>query len=245
MKRMLAAGAPDIYQICKVFRDHELGHLHQPEFTLVEWYRCGIDFNEMITETCAFISDICALPPSPVDQFHYRDLFINNCGLDPINATRQQLENCASKLLGSQFPAKAGLNKNDWLDLLLSSSIAPELANDSLTVIHHYPADQAALAKLDPEDADCAQRFEVFYGSIELANGYCELTDADELRQRFDKDNRQRQTAGLPALNPDTFLLAAMEAGLPECCGVAVGFDRLVMTACNLDSISAAISFDH
>ncbi len=246
MKRLLAAGAPDIYQICKVFRDHEIGAHHQPEFTLVEWYRHDATLDDIINETCAFIATVCDTIKIGVDQYRYRQIFLDTCQLDPLTAELDLLAEQATRLIDTVTPElgnSIGTDRNAWLDLLMSHVVTPGLAADRLSVIHHFPADQAALARFDPDEPELAERFEVFMGSLELANGYRELTDATEQRRRLKADLDQRRRANLPALEPDQALLAALDHGLPECSGVAVGFDRLVMTACGLKNIDQAVTF--
>ncbi len=254
MKRLLAAGSPDIYQICKVFRDRELGSHHQPEFTMIEWYRKDITLNEMIDETCALIQTLSdtALPqagddgPGVAAQYRYQAVFMNATGLDPLLAEPAELQQCATRLtdrVTPEFTAQLGADKNAWLDFLMSHVVIPGLPDEKLVVVHHYPADQAALARLDPGDERFAERFEVFYRGLELANGYRELRDAEEQRRRFDTDRQRRAAAGIEDIPVDNALLAALDSGLPECCGVAVGFDRVVMTIENLPNIAKAISF--
>ncbi|MDP6674246.1 MAG: EF-P lysine aminoacylase EpmA [Gammaproteobacteria bacterium] len=246
MKRLLAAGAADIYQICKVFRDHEIGRIHQPEFTMVEWYRHGIALEEIITETCAFIIEIGETPSVGIDQYRYRDIFLTTCDIDPLVADLGHLADCAERMIDALTPdlrQRIGTDRNAWLDLLMSHVIMPGLATDRLSVIHHFPADQAALARLDPAEPKVAERFEIIFAGIELANGYRELTDVIEQRHRFNTDLQLRHAAGLPAMKPDQALLGALDHGLPECSGVAIGFDRLVMTACGLSHIDQVISF--
>ena len=246
MKRLLASGAPDIYQICKVFRDREIGGVHQPEFTMVEWYRLGMTMDQMIAETCAFIAEISETPTAAVDKYHYSEIFASACHVDPLDTDATRLADCAGRMIDTVTPGlreRIGDDQHAWLDLLMSHVVMPGLPPDRLSVIHHYPADQAALARLDPNEPELAERFEVFLDGIELANGYRELTDADEQRRRFRKDIAIRNAAGLPSMKPDPDLLAALEHGLPECSGVAVGFDRVLMTACGLTHINEAVSF--
>ena len=246
MKRLLASGAPDIYQICKVFRDREIGQHHQPEFTMVEWYRQGATLDDMIEETCSFIVEVNESPSLSVEKHRYRDIFFNTCHVDPLEADTDHLLDCAGRMIDTMtadLRQQIGTDRNAWLDLLMSHVVMPGLAPDRLSVIHHFPADQAALARFDPAEPELAERFEIFLGGIELANGYRELTDPVEQRRRFTKDIEQRRAAGLPIMEPDQALLAALDHGLPECSGVAIGFDRLVMTACNLDTINEAVSF--
>ena len=239
MKRLLAAGSPDIYQLGKVYRDGEHGRHHQPEFTLVEWYRRGIDLPAMAAESCALIRTVAAVAgPAPVvaPTLRYRDAFLQFTGLDPITASVAELRVCAERLTQSALPDLQD-DRDDWLDLLVSHVIAPRLPADALTVLSHYPATQAALARIDPADGLVAERFEVFWRGVELANGYRELTDADEQQRRIAADRDQRRRTGLPDVLPDTALLAALAAGLPDCCGVAVGFDRVVMLSLGCDRL--------
>lgn len=246
MKRLLASGAPDIFQICKVFRDQEIGHLHQPEFTMVEWYRQGAMLDDMIEETCAFIIEVSETPSVPIEKFRYRDIFSDLCHIDPLEADAGHLADCAGRMISTMTPdlrQRLNADRNAWLDLLMSHVVVPGLAPDQLSVIHHFPADQAALARLDPAEPELAERFEIFLGGIELANGYRELTDAAEQRRRFSTDLDRRRTAGLPMMEADQGLLAALDFGLPECSGVAIGFDRLIMTACGLKHIDQVVSF--
>jgi lysyl-tRNA synthetase class 2 len=246
MKRLLASGSPDIYQICKVFRDQEIGPYHQPEFTMVEWYRQGATLDDMIEETCTFIIEVNETPSLPVEKYRSRDIFFNTCHVDPLEADTDRLANCAARMIDTMTPdlhQQLGADRNAWLDLLMSHVVMPGLTPDQLTVIHHFPADQAALARFDPEEPEFAERFEVFLNGIELANGYRELTDATEQRRRFNMDLEQRRAANLPLMAADQALLAALEHGLPECSGVAIGFDRLVMTACGLKHIDEVVSF--
>lgn len=245
MKRLLAAGSPDIYQLGKVYRDGERGRHHQPEFTLVEWYRRDIGLQAMAAETCALIRTLAAVPSAPPDiapPLLYRDAFLQYAGLDPMTASLAELRACAEEFVGSAPPALAD-SRDDWLDLLLSHVVAPRLPADALTVLSHYPASQAALARIDPADEQVAERFEVFWRGVELANGYRELTDAREQQRRFAADRERRRLLGLPEVEPDTALLDALAAGLPDCCGVAVGFDRVVMLSLGCERLADVVSF--
>lgn len=245
MKRLLAAGAPDIYQICKVFRDRELGNRHQPEFTMVEWYRRDFALDDMLDETCALISALHGVA-LPVTRASYRDLFLSELGIDPLSAGADALAECAADATDAVTPdlrRQIGDDRLAWLDFLMSNIIIPRLPARELVAVHHYPADQASLARIDPEDPRFCERFEVFLGGLELANGYRELTDPQEHRRRFESDRKRRAALGLADMQPDGHLLAALEQGLPECCGVAVGFDRVVMTVENTGRITDTISF--
>ena len=254
MKRMLAAGSPDIYQICKAFRDTELGSVHQPEFTMLEWYRKGITLDEMADETCSLIIALCRSDGQEANQslleprkvYRYQDLFQNVAGLDPLEANTDELVQCArekTRLITPEFVRQLGDDRQAWLDFLMSHLIIPNMRDTGLVVIQNYPADQAALARLKPDDERFAERFEIFFRGLELANGYRELLDPAEQRRRFEEDGKQRSRAGKPDIPIDTALLAALEEGLPDCCGVAVGFDRLLMSLYDLSDITESISF--
>ena len=193
MKRLLAAGYPDIYSICRVFRDGEAGSRHQPEFTMLEWYRLGKNLTEIMLDTLAAI--VAAIGPKfPAGQGHmlsYGPAFNAYCGLDPFNASIDELANAAQA--DDHLRESLGDERDDWLDLLVSTKLLPKFPKDRLTVLMHYPASQAALARLCPDDPRLADRFEVFLGEIELANGYVELTDADELAERIAADQTTRK----------------------------------------------------
>jgi lysyl-tRNA synthetase class 2 len=252
MKRLLAAGSPDIYQIGKVFRDREIGSLHQPEFTMIEWYRREFTLTQMIDESCALINAVFGSGsdhenfPLAIESVDYRTAFLAATKLDPLSVGIEDLARRAADLTTSVTPAlskEIGSDRATWIDLLMSHVVIPALPDNCLVVVHHYPADQAALARIDPRDPQVAERFEVFFNGVELANGYRELLDASEQRERFANDNRQRIRSGKPEVPADEALLAALEHGLPDCCGVAVGLDRLMIARYGLTSIDAAISF--
>lgn len=229
MKRLLAAGFGDIFQVAKVFRDGESGRRHLPEFTLVEWYRVDYGLRQIMDETIEFVAT--ALQRSDLGSgagfFTYAEAFGRVANLDPHTASVQQLADC----LGADDELRNALanDRDAWLDLLLAERIVPDFAEDRLTVLHHYPKSQAALARLSTNDANCAERFEVFYGNVELANGFVELIDADEQLARFQSDRNSRREKHLPVHDIDENLINALRAGVPPCAGVAVGFDRLLM----------------
>ncbi len=176
-----------------------------------------------------------------MQHYDYRTLFVEAAGLDPLRASIRTLAEVAGA--DDDLREKLGERRDDWLDLILSARIAPELARDRLTVVRHYPASQAALARLCPDDADVADRFEVFCGPVELANGYVELTDAAEQASRFARDNAERSRRGRRTRPVDDSLLAALEHGLPDCAGVAMGFERLQMLAVGTDDIRDVVTF--
>jgi len=242
LKRLLAAGYPDIFSICRVFRDGESGKQHQPEFTLIEWYRLDFTLQAIIDDTVAVIrAALAAAAPSALKLHDYRTLFVDAIGVDPLTAPITSLADAADA--DEALRAAIGNERDDWLDLLLATRIAPDFSTDSLTVIQHYPASQAALARLCPADSQVADRFEVFLGPVELANGYVELTDAREQRQRIEADNSNRRLRQRRERPVDSALLAALEHGLPACAGVAMGLERLQMLHDKTDDIRDVITF--
>jgi len=250
MKRLLAAGAPDIYQVCRVFRDGELGRWHEPEFTLIEWYRHGFQMADMLDETCALVARVAVLagrPPGATRKLDYREAFAATLGIDPIGASIDELRAAGQRQLGDELGARLisalGSDRNAWLDLLMSHAVIPAAAGRGLVAIHHFPATQAALARLDPTDASLAERFEVYLDGVELANGFHELSDPQEQAERFAAERAARAAAGLSDAPPDEYLLAALEHGLPDCSGVAVGLERLLMAATGAADIGEVVSF--
>lgn len=257
MKRLLAAGAPDIWQAGKVFRAGEAGRHHEPEFTLLEWYRHGFTLEQMAGETCDLLallarevelgSAIPTISQEPPVHWTYSALFRDTLGIDPLTAAVVQLQDCARSVLGAQLgPAlcsSLGHEPTLWLDLLMSHVISQRLAGTGIAVVTGFPAEQAALARVDPADHRVAERFEIFCRGIEVGNGYRELTDAREQQRRFQADRDFRARMGQPDVTPDENLLAALEHGLPDCAGVAVGFDRAVMVLLGLNTLQEAISF--
>ncbi len=243
MKCLLAAGYPDIYSICRVFRDSEKGPRHLPEFTLLEWYRRDFRLADIVADTTALIArclerkELC----ENVDVFNFADIFQQVADVDVYRASCRQLADAAAA--DSSLRESVGQDRNAWLDLILVTKIAPSFASDRLTVLQHYPRAQAALARICPDDEQVADRFEIFYATLELANGYVELTDVIEQRTRFIVDNENRKSAGKPAMPSDELLLAALQSGLPECAGVAVGLERLHMIYEQTDSIDSVVTF--
>lgn len=249
MKRLLAAGSGDIYQICHVARGLERGRQHNAEFTLVEWYRLGFPLEQLMDEVDALVRDVLGAAAAGLqsERVTYREAFVRELGLDPFVATREELLRSARELAlepaAAEPAAATDWQRDELLDLLMAVKIGPRLGQNALTFIHRYPASQAALARLDPADARCALRFELYCRGIELANGFHELASATEQRARFEHDAQERRTRGLPAFAPDEHLLAALQAGLPDCSGVALGFDRLLMIATGATHIDEVIPF--
>ena len=245
MKRLLAAGSGCIYQIARVFRDGEAGRRHNPEFTLLEWYRVGFDHHRLMDEVAALVTELLAgrLALAEPERLSYRELFQRHCDLDPHRAGVVELMRCA-EARNLPIPPGMPIDETDpWLDLLLTHCIEPRLAQGRLVFVYDYPASQAALARLRPGDPPVGERFEAYLNGVELANGFHELGDAEEQRHRFEAENAARQALGLPVMPLDERLLAALAAGLPDCAGVALGFDRLAMLAAGCSSLAEVLAF--
>ena len=241
MKRLLAAQIGDIYQISHVFREGEIGPFHNPEFTMAEWYRIGFSFDEMIEETLDFIR--LFLGELKSETMTYRQTLHHFLGFDYLTASPAQLFQCAKDHKLDIPDDASNWDSDTLLQLLISFLIEPKLGGDHLFVLKYFPPTQAALAKTlaDENGKMVACRFEVYYKGIELANGYHELTDPIEQRRRFNEANSARISAGKDALKIDEHLLSALDKGLPDCCGVAVGFDRLMQLKHGLTEIKNVI----
>ncbi len=241
LKRLLAAGLGDCYELGRVFRNGEAGGRHNPEFSMLEWYRVGWDHHRLIEETVSLVRQLLALVDrqARMEVLTYRELFQRHVGVDPFTASLQQLQ---APLAGIQIDGE-GLSGDDWLDLLMTHRIQPAFSRQVLTVVHDWPASQAALARVRPGDPPLAERFELYLGPYELANGYHELNDAAEQRARFARDHAVRSERGavLPPL--DQALLASLDA-LPACAGVAVGVDRLLMCLLDTAAIADVLALD-
>lgn len=243
MKRLLAAGSGDIFQIAHVFRGDESSRWHNAEFTLIEWYRCGLDMAGLMREVAVLAATLLDLPEGcPFEQIRYADAFARTVGIDPLTASDTQL-----RALAIRERLDAGVasqcERDELLDWLMATAVGPTLGAEGLCFVHRYPASQAALARLDETDSRVALRFELYHRGVELANGFEELADAAQQRARFEEDLRQRRAAGAPEPIIDERLLAALEAGLPPVSGVALGFDRLLMLRLGLASIDEALPF--
>ena len=245
MKRLLAAGYGDIYQLCHVVRAEERSRLHNAEFTLLEWYRLGFSMDALIKETAALLDAllVCAgRAPRPLRALRYAQAFRDALGIDPLTAPHRVLADLTIEH-GLDAATARSMDRDGLLDFLTGAVIGPTLGQGEWLALTHYPAAQAALARLDDEDPRVALRFEIYADGIELANGFEELGSADEQRSRFEADNRLREVRQLPPVALDEHLLAALEAGLPACAGVALGFDRLVMVASGAAHIDEVIAF--
>jgi lysyl-tRNA synthetase class 2 len=243
MKRLLSAGYPDIYEICKVFRDAEAGRYHQPEFTMVEWYRLDFGLNDIMQDALEFITTL--VEPKRFDKapmvLSHAEAFSEFAGIDSSTADIETL--VAAAAADDQLKQSLGDRRDDWLDLILAEKISRKFPTDRLTALCHYPASQAALSRICPDDASVADRFEVFAGDLELANGYVELIDAKEQSSRFEADQSTRKKAGRQQRPLDRAFVAALASGLPACAGVSVGFDRVHMLNEGADDIRQALSF--
>lgn len=248
MKRLLAGGAEDIFQVTHSFRANERGRLHNPEFTIVEWYRVGDDMTAGVDLLDELMQTLLNTPPAV--RTTYADAFKRHVGICPHTATIEELAALAQSSgwlepSTSERPENAPVDRDEWLNLLLSQRVEPELGADRPEIIYHYPASQASLATTIPSEHGhkVAERFELYWRGVELANGFHELTDATELRTRFEEVNAARATTGCPALPLPEELLAAMKRGMPNSAGCALGFDRLAMLAANAASIEEVIAF--
>lgn len=241
MKRLLSLGIGDIFQLSHVFRQGEISPLHNPEFTMAEWYRIGFSFEDFIEETIAFIQ--LFLPSISWNKLSYKQAFLLFAKIDPFQASEKDLFECAKRhdldLCGGDVQ-----DKDTLLHLLMGFVIEPHLGKEELTVLTDYPASQAALAETKEEEGNLvAKRFEVYYRGIELANGYFELTDAGKQKMRLTESNQKRVLAGKASLPIDVRFLQALEDGLPSCCGVAVGFDRLLLLKNQASSLQEVLPF--
>ena len=245
MKRLLAADSGPIFQLAKSFRDGEVGARHNIEFTMLEWYRPGFTLAQLIEETTALVEHVLPQSPGPVVYYRYRELFHRHLEVDPFTTSLVTLRSLAAERGNMSAQALAEEGRDTCLDLLMGMVIEPTLGQQELSVVVDYPASQAALARRH-QDADgewVASRFELYLNGIELANGYDELTDAEEQRQRFDADNVERRRLGLPEVDVDAHLLAALEQGLPASSGVALGLDRLIQLALGKTRLEEVLAF--
>ena len=240
MKRLLAAGSGPIYQMGRSYRNEEAGRYHNPEFTMLEWYRPHYDMYRLINEVDHLLQK--TLECESAESLSYQQAFLRYLDIDPLTAEKDKLREVAAKLDVSNI-ADTEEDRDTILQLLFMVGVEPHIGLEKPTFIYHFPASQASLAEISSEDHRVAERFEVYYKGVELANGFRELTDAAEQRQRFERDNRKRASMGLPEQPIDENLLAALEHGFPECAGVALGIDRLIMLALGAERISDVIAF--
>ncbi len=244
MKRLLAAGCGSIYQITPAFRQDEQGKKHNPEFTLLEWYRIDFDHHALMGEVNALLrfvaEDFFTLERS---QFYsYQDAMLKFANVDPFKATNKELKEATVKA-DIDVVGMENASADDWLDLLMSHVVEKNLPLNCPVFIYDYPASQAALAKIRKGSPDVAERFELYINGVELANGFHELSDAKEQEERFHREQVQRKKSGLPGIPADYHLIAALKHGLPECAGVAIGIDRLLMVLSGAEHINEVLTF--
>jgi lysyl-tRNA synthetase class 2 len=241
LKRLVAAGLGDCYELGRVFRDGEAGGRHNPEFTMLEWYRVGWDHDRLIDEVAALVQAALALVGRVVvvQRISFRELYLQRLQVDPFTADDATLH----AALGDIDIDPDGLGRDDWLDLLMTHRLQPGFEPDRLLAVYDYPASQCALARIRADDPPVAERFEVYLGPLELANGYHELGDTSEQRMRFERDLDVRRGRNDAAPPLDERLLSALQAGLPDCAGVALGVDRLLMAMTGSDRIADVLAF--
>lgn len=241
MKRLLATGCGPIYQICKAFRNGEAGRHHNPEFTMLEWYRPGFDYRTLMAEVDELLRLILKTPAAALHS--YAAVFEEHLRLDPHSATTAQLRACAAGH-GIVVSESLGEDRDAWLTLLWTHLIEPDLGGDGRPLfVFDYPASQAMLARLRPGSPLVAERFEVYVHGVELANGFQELQDGAEQRHRFEENCQRRQEAGMVEMKVDDRLLAALDHGLPNCSGVALGLDRLLMLKVGAGTLGEVLAF--
>ncbi len=244
MKRLLAAGSGSIFQICKAFRNGESGRYHNPEFSILEWYRVGFTLQQLMAEVSELLTGILdtELSMESVQTVSYQQVFKERTGLDPLDFVYQDYCRYAENNGVPEAISMCGRSHSLWLDFIFSHHIQPELGRNALSMVYDYPAVQSSLARTNQNNPKVVERFEVFIDGVELANGYCELTDAREQKRRFEQEIEIRQRQGVPAVVCDERFLGALKSGLPVCSGVAIGLDRLLMVltaSCRIDEVLA------
>ena len=245
MKRLLAAGSGSIFQICKAFRNGESGRFHNPEFSILEWYRVDFNLEQLIDEVIDLLTELLAgyCVIESVQKVSYVDIFKQVTGLNAFNFCQQSYTSYASK--NSIFDAIkiCGSDHSMWLDFIFSHQVQPQLKKYTICIVDGYPAIQSSLARINSHNPDIADRFEVFIKGIEIGNGFFELSDAKEQESRFNQENKIRHTKGLELVEKDQLFLQALKAGLPDCSGIALGLDRVLMIMTNTQDIEDVISF--
>lgn len=243
LKRLLAAGIGDCYELGRVFRNGEAGARHNPEFTMLEWYRLGFDHHDLMAEIIDLIREAIRIKDKNIYldfvKISYIEFFVEKLDIDPFSASLSELQSTLKKF----HISPDGLTRDDWLDLLFTHCIQPNFPEEQLLLLYDYPASQCALAKIRADKPPVAERFEVFLGKLELANGYHELTDPEEQLMRFEHDNQVRTERRQSALPIDHHLLNALRRGIPECAGVALGIERLLMYLLGTEDIRDVLAF--
>lgn len=242
MKRLLSAGSGSIFQLSKAFRNEEAGKIHNPEFTMLEWYRVDFDHFALMDEIDQLVMPI--LNTQKAHRLTYQHAFIQTLDCDPLEADLAELCQLCCRLGYADIALKEN-DKDVLLNLLFSQKVEPAVSREQPCFVYNFPASQAALARISRTDSRVAERFELYYRGVELANGFHELSDVNEQRSRFALDNQKRSESGLPEIAHDPYFLAALDNGLPDCAGVALGVDRLVMLACGYQHISQVLAFSY
>ncbi|MGK2888306.1 MAG: elongation factor P--(R)-beta-lysine ligase [Candidatus Malihini olakiniferum] len=240
MKRLLASGSGPVFQLCRSFRNEESGRYHNPEFTMLEWYRPYYDMYRLMDEVDDLLQQV--LECESAERFSYQEAFQRHLNMDPLSAEKAQLREVADKLGMGDLSSREE-DRDTLLQMLFTFGVEPNIGQDKPAFVYHFPASQDSLAEISSEDHRVVERFEAYFKGIELANGFRELTDSDEQRQRFEQDNRKRAASGLSQQLIDENLLAALKQGIPACSGVALGVDRLIMVALKAETISEVMAF--
>lgn len=245
MKRLLAAGSGSIFQICKAFRNGELGRYHNPEFTLLEWYRVGFDLEQLMMEIVQLMELLLRdrAMINKIIKISYRDIFFQYTGLDALDFSLSGYRACAENLNLRDAVALCGEEPAKWLDYLFSEVVQTAMQEDCLYLVYNYPACLPSLARHCASEPALVERVELFFAGIELGNGYYELANVEIQEQRFDQETQYREVHGLPTVAKDRRLLAALQSGLPDCSGMAIGLDRLLMLASGQKSIAETLAF--
>jgi elongation factor P--(R)-beta-lysine ligase len=241
MKRLLAAGSGPVYQLCHVFRAGDRGRVHNPEFMMLEWYRPGRDHHALMDEVGELLA-ACGAPAPAARRLAYREAWQEHAGVDPFDADLAGLS-AALAARAEPPPDSGAFDREAWLDFGMGLVVGPRLGHEAPCFVHDFPASQAALARVRPGAPPLAERFELFWRGLELANGFHELADGREQRRRFGQDHARRTAAGRPTPPWDVHLVAALDSGLPDCAGVALGVDRLLMLLLGLPDIASAMPF--
>jgi lysyl-tRNA synthetase class 2 len=240
MKRLLAAGSGSIFQLARVFRDDELGRWHNPEFTLLEWYQLGVDHHSLMEEVDCFLQTL--IQSEPLIKKTYQQAFLESCDIDPFTASIKQLQQLLLQYNLDKVLSSHEQDKDQYLFLLMSHVVEPFLGKESAPVaVYDFPPSQASLAKIS---GTVAERFEVYYRGVELANGFHELTEVEAQEERFAQDQQIRKQQGLAFVDADQYLLQALRYGLPSCSGVALGVDRLLALGLQQPGIANILAFD-
>ena len=245
MKRLLAAGSGSVFQICKAFRKGESGRFHNPEFSILEWYRVGFSLHQLMDEVVELTEEVLAevYPINEVKKISYTDLFEQVTGLNPLQFNQKNYARYARENALIDAATLCGGDYSMWLDFIFSHKVQATLNDHTICLVYGYPAVQSSLARLNKENPAIADRFEVFINGVEIGNGFFELADAKEQDARFDKENISRKSKGLEQVEKDELFLDALASGLPDCSGIALGLDRLLMIMTNSEYLDDVLAF--